>query len=418
VKRKRRTDKARLEVTGLTARGAGEAEHDGQPVVVRGALPGELVEARIDGRHATVASVITTHPQRVEPACPIADRCGGCDWMHASLTFQREAQEAMWRAQLEAHWDGPLTLHEVGPPLGYRCRARLAVQARKGVRIGYRRARSHQLVELGACPILRPELEAAIPELRDALAGSRGDGEAALALGAGAAPVLDLRFAGELDGAVFGRIHDAVQAGRWAGARVWDGDVAKPATFGDPRPRVEAADGASLVIAPGGFSQPSLEAGRVLSAHVAKVVPPSNEVVELFAGSGTLTVALRAGPLREASDYLVVEEVADARAALLENLDRRDLPAVRFHVGDANDVSLPRGLPLVVLDPPRRGAAGAIAAIAEARVKRVAYVSCDPVSLARDLAALGDAYRCVAAEAFRLFPQTHHLETVVLLERR
>lgn len=338
--------------------------------------------------------------------------------MHASIELQREAQLDMWRAQLGSHWPGALTLHEVGPALGYRCRARVAVRARKGVRVGYRRARSHQLVELGACPILRPELEAAIPMLREVLVGSRGDGEAALALGRGGKPVLDLHFSGELDGAVFGRIHEAVQDERWAGARVWEGDVAKPASFGDPRPWVEGADGQPLVIAAGGFSQPSLGAGRVLAEQVAALVPASDTVVELFAGSGTLTVALRAGPLREASDYLAVEEVPEAREALLENLEHRGLPPVRFNIGDANAVQLTRGLPLVVLDPPRRGAPGAVEAIAEARVKRVVYVSCDPVSAARDLRVLGDDYRCVAAEAFRLFPQTHHLETVMLLERQ
>ncbi len=418
MKRRRRAETARLEITGWTTRGAGEATHNGQPIAVRGALPGEAVEARIEGRHATITSIVSPHGQRVEPVCAIADRCGGCDWMHASLPLQREAQLAMWRAQLGAHWEGDLPLHDVGPALGYRCRARLAVRARKGVRIGYRRARSHQLVELGACPILRPELEAAIPAIPTVLAGSRGDGEAALALGHAGKPVLDLHFNGELDGAVFGRIHEAVQSERWAGARVWEGDVAEPASFGDPRPWVEGADGEPLVIAAGGFSQPSLEAGRVLADRVAALVPTSDAVVELFAGSGTLTVALRAGPLREASDYLAVEEVAAAREALLENLERRGLPPVRFNIGDANAVQLPRGLSLVVLDPPRRGAAGAIDAIAEARVKRVVYVSCDPVSAARDLRALGDDYRCIAAEAFRLFPQTHHLETVMLLERQ
>lgn len=401
------------------SRGAGEAEHDGQTVAVRGALAGEYVEARIEGRHATVTSIVTPHPERVAPACDIADRCGGCDWMHASQTLQREATEALWRAQLGSWWDEPLLLHDVGPPLGYRCRARFAVRARKGIRLGYRRARSHRLVELKNCPILRPELERTIPELRTLLDGSRGDGEAAVALGAGGAPVLDLRFEGELDGAVFGRVHEAIAEGRWAGARVWEGDVAKPAVFGDPRPHVVGADGEPLIIAPGGFSQPSLEAGEKLALHAARMVPESEgPVIELFAGSGTLTVALRAGPLRNATDYLVVEEVAAAREALLHNLERRDLPAVRFNVGDANEVNIPRGTPLVVLDPPRRGAAGAIAQIAEARVKRVLYVSCDPASLARDLRALGDAYRCTAAEGFRLFPQTHHVETAMLLERR
>ncbi|MEM1032905.1 MAG: class I SAM-dependent RNA methyltransferase [Myxococcota bacterium] len=363
--------------------------------------------------------VITPHPERVRPACAIADRCGGCDWMHASRAWQRTEAERRWRDALGDHWHRALELHDVGPEHGYRCRARLAIAAGGAIRVGYRRARSHEVVPAEACEILHPELERLLPELRTWLGHSQGEGEAAIALGAGGMPVMDLRFSGDLDATLFGRLDRSVGERRCAGARVWDGDVSTPATFGDPRPWVRGADGVPLVIAAGGFSQPSLEGGAALANHVAAAISapgPDATVVELFAGSGTLTVALRAGPLRDVPNYLVVEAF-EARSALEENLARRHLPPVRFEAADANETVLPRGVDLVVLDPPRRGAPGAMSTIRAAKVARLLYVSCNPASLARDLRILGPEYRVVAAAAFRLFPQTHHVETVLRLER-
>ncbi len=134
--------------------------------------------------------------------------------------------------------------------------------------------------------------------------------------------------------------------------------------------------------------------------------------VELFAGSGTLSIAIAP----RVSRFVAVEQSAEAAEALRHNLAARRLDAA-VKVADANDFRLPRAA-TVVLDPPRAGAAGACARIAEARPERVLYVSCNPATLARDAAALAaHGYRARSVALFDLFPHTSHVETLMRLER-
>jgi 23S rRNA (uracil1939-C5)-methyltransferase len=267
------------------------------------------------------------------------------------------------------------------------------------------------------------------------LAGSRGTGEAQIALGrvAGAqpagegarvAPVVDLSFRGELAPAAFAALDALVREGAWAGARVTLEGVTAPATFGDPRPVIDGADGAPLRVAEGGFAQPSDEGGRRLAARVAELASPAGQhVVELFAGSGTLSVLLARG----AASFLGVEQHEPAVRAARENLAARGLPG-KMVAADAEAHPLPKRADVVVLDPPRTGARGAARALAASRPRRVVYVSCDLPTLARDLAILcggrgapappGEGPLAVESiDLFELFPQTSHVEAVVALGR-
>jgi len=141
--------------------------------------------------------------------------------------------------------------------------------------------------------------------------------------------------------------------------------------------------------------------------------PKKASVVELFAGAGNFTVVLAA----RADKVVAVEADAAACEAARENLAHRGLRA-KVTTKDADTFPIPRGLDLVLLDPPRTGARGATAAIAAARPAHVIYVSCDPPTLGRDLAVLAAAgYVARRLELFELFPQTSHVETMVLLAR-
>jgi 23S rRNA (uracil1939-C5)-methyltransferase len=143
-------------------------------------------------------------------------------------------------------------------------------------------------------------------------------------------------------------------------------------------------------------------------------------VVELFAGSGTLSVLLG----RDAASFLAVEIAPQAVDAARENLRARGLGAdqgVKVTCADADAFAIPAAATVVVLDPPRAGAPGASQAIARSGARAIVYVSCDPVTLARDLAVLADAksrFAITDMETFELFPQTSHVETVVRLARR
>lgn len=408
-----------VEVERLSHTGEGIASVDGVTTLVRGALPGERVRAEIvhSGKvgRANTLEVLSASDARVTPACPHAARCGGCDLMHASPQLQRTARRRAVIEQLSAIAEIPEpVVHEPSPALGYRSRARLRVHATGGaVQVGFHRPRSRKLAAIDACVILREELAEAVPLLGALVAGSRGTGDAQVALGDERKIAIDLRWNGRLDPGTFARSDKLVFEGVLAGVRLWEGEAAAPATFGDPRACIAGVDGEPLWIPPGGFAQASEEGGKLLAERVGALCAkrPGGLTIELFAGSGTLTVAA----LPHAERYIAVEQHEAAAEALRENLRARDMKA-KIVVADANDYDLKRPLATVVLDPPRAGAAGACAKIAAARPRQIVYVSCNPATLARDLGAL-TGYRVKELEIVELFPQTSHVETIARLER-
>jgi 23S rRNA (uracil1939-C5)-methyltransferase len=401
-----------LTIDAIAATGEGVARHDGRAVFVPGTLVGERVSASLEeGRvlRARVEQLLEPSPDRVEPPCPHVQRCGGCDFMHASPDAQQHMHRQMLADALG--FDGDIAVHTPTGALGYRTRARFVIKAQRRVEVGYRSRRSHGLALIDSCAVLRPELDAAMGLLASLLEGSVGRGEANVALGGALdvpRAVLALRWQGELSAALFARLE---AQSVFAGASVWADGASEPMRFGDPLPRSEGPDGEPLSFPPGGFAQASAPGAGALARRVAELVPIGGRVVELFAGSGTLSVAL----VERAERFVAVEQDAAAAAALRENLRARGHKA-RIEIGDANDYAIARPTATVVLDPPRAGAAGACVHIARARPKRIVYVSCNPATLARDVAALAD-YRLTQLELFELFPQTSHLEAVAVLVR-
>ncbi|MEJ7730974.1 MAG: RsmD family RNA methyltransferase [Polyangiaceae bacterium] len=423
-----------LRIDQLAIGGAGVAKREGGGAVfVPLTAPGDVVEANVDPRgrpaRGTLRRILEAGPDRVEPPCPYHARCGACDWMQ----LRPEAQRAAHRTQVVSairhatQLESLPELREHAPAslLGYRTRARLLVRASRGgrVEVGYRAAGTHELCAVDGCVVLDPALAPLLVELPALFAGASGQGDVLAARGEGGRPVLDIAWRGELPPALWSALDEATRAprpgdapgsGRWAGAQVRLDGASHPQTFGDPRPVGAGPDGLPLRFAAGGFAQTSdAGAARLAERAAALAAPEDKHVLELFAGSGTLSILMARG----AASFQAVELEADAAACARDNLAARGLPG-RVVVGDADDFAIPPRAQVVVLDPPRTGAPGAVRHIAAARPRVVVYVACDVATLARDLAALLSAgYRLTDLETVELFPQTSHVETLVRLER-
>ena len=424
------TTRETLRIESLAAGGAGIARlQSGAAVFVARTAAGELVEAEVSATTkpatARVLRVVEPSPERTVPSCPYVVACGGCDWMHLSARAQEAGHAEIVRSAI-AHGVSAgvalpeLRVHPAPAQLAYRTRARLFLKAerRGGVRIGYRAPGSNELTAVDACVVLDPAIASLLGELAEVLAGAIGDGDAPIARGLGGRPVLSITWRGEIATSTWAALDAKVARGAWAGARVVLQDAGQPATFGDPRPVLAGADGAPLVIAAGGFAQPS-DAGATQFARrideLARIEakPRPRHVVELFAGSGTLSLLLAAG----AASFAAVELDPEACVANRENLAARSLDG-RVIAGDADAFAIPPNTTVVVLDPPRAGAPGAVKAIAASHARVVVYGSCDPATLARDLGVLTRGRLAIThLETFELFPQTSHVETVVRLER-
>lgn len=428
-----RADTRTLRIESIAAGGAGVAHHEGRAVFVPRTAPGDLVLASIEPGGATqrgrLLRVIEPGPDRVSPPCRFVEACGGCDLMHLSAEAQRVAHRDIvleaFRRIAGTFALPDLVTHTVPDPgadpgvhLAYRTRARLHARAHRGrIEVGYHAPGSHDLTRVDHCAVLVPELDALLGELPAVLQGATGAGEISVARGASALPVVDITWRGALPASLWARLDERVSSGRWAGARAWLEDAATPATFGDPRPVCEGADGRPLVLAAGGFAQPSDAAATVLARRTAELVRKSGDaigtLVELFAGSGTLSILL--APL--ASKFIAVESQEESARAARHNLEARGA-AAKVVTADADTFDLGRA-DVVVLDPPRTGARGAVQNIAASRARAVVYVACDPVTMARDIGVLAHAgFSPTDVETVEIFPQTSHVETLVRLVRR
>lgn len=409
--------RAEATIEKLVAGGEGLVRLDREVVLVPRVAPGERVAIEIDRKRrparGRLLKVLEPSSQRVEAACPKFDRCGGCDLMHLSPDAQRDARLGILREALA--WDAAVTWHAATPAHG-RTRARWHAKAvGKTVLLGYHGHGSNTIVDLDTCPALDPRLSGALEDVRAILSGAPGAGEISVAVGEGGKAVLSMDWRGELPGASFGEAERRVKSGRLAGVEIRMAGTNTPARIGDPRPVALANDGLPLRTAPRGFAQASEVGDRVLVDLVlARADVAGKTVIELFSGSGNFTVALAV----KAAHVTAIELDALASAAARENVAARDLlTKAKLVVADADGFALPKGVDVVVLDPPRTGARGAAQAIATRKPARVVYVSCDPNTLARDLELLRPHYTITSVDAVDLFPDTSHVETVVTLER-
>lgn len=392
----------RIEWLQPDGRGAGRGP-DGL-VLVSGAVPGDLVVPRVVGRKGrTVDAVVQTRieasPDRRDPPCPWDAACGGCDL----AAIRPDARRARL-AHLVAHTlDLPAPPEVVASPraAGHRARVKLAID---GGRVGYRAHRSHDLVEPDTCAIARPELQEALTRLR------HPDHDAIRAAATG----VELRSDGAR--AVFafegapGRPPDRLGA---LGDVAWNGKVAA----GDPSLRLEV-DGIGLRAGPRSFYQVNLEANALLVAHVvAEVVARRPErVLDLYAGIGNLTLPLaRATGAPVTAVEIDGDSLVDLRHNAAQGVGRVDVVGARVERYDAARSPFDA----LVLDPPRAGTEGQLPRFLALRPRVVVLVACDVRSARRDTAdALKAGYRLAGVRCFDLFPDTHHVETVAVLERR
>jgi 23S rRNA (uracil1939-C5)-methyltransferase len=396
-------------------------------VFVGGVIPGERAVVEVDTSRrparGRMLRLVEASPSRVTPPCAHVERCGGCDWMHLAPSEQA-AEHARIVARLLGVAEGRVAVHRAPAELAYRTRARVHVAAKRGrIVAGMFARRSHEPAAVDRCVILDPVLDRARDALPAWLEGARGHGEAHLSMSRSRTAVLDLRWNGDLPAALFARLERATTdaEARIAGARIFAGDVRVPAKIGDPTPYIAGADGAPLKLAPGGFSQATESGNVTLASHVAELVKslPPGPCLELYSGAGNLTVLLA----RE-RDVVAVERDAAACAAARENLSARSLTA-KVVEADAASYAVPKGTSVVVLDPPREGARTVAEALAErvrrkaARAPAIVYVACDPPTLGRDVQGLLDAgYELRSVDTFEMFPQTSHVESVVVLTPR
>jgi 23S rRNA (uracil1939-C5)-methyltransferase len=419
------TDTLRLKIDALAYGPYGIGRHAGRVVMVPLTAPGDEIDAVIvedKGNYAVgaLAEIVAPSPARQEPPCPYVGSCGGCPWQMVSYDAQLQAKEKSVADALKRI--GKIDDYELLPivpsPDEYRYRRRIRLHAGAGRKLGFHRLFSHELIEIAACLIATEGADRRIEAAREWAARLESrlveveivesdDGE-------------NVVLAGKVDGEVASG-DDAV------GRRFLEEHpgVAGLVLFGKDRRRawgcgtisVAPEDGVKMEVDAEVFTQVNRRANRKLVGELVEwgAFAPSDRVLEFYSGAGNFTLPLA----RRAGAVVAVE--GDARA--VENGKRngienglKNIRWVQSHVPRAARRLREAGekFTKIVLDPPRSGAKGLEEDVPALDAEKIFYVSCNPATLARDLAALArKGYAVKRVRPFDLFPHTFHVETLV-----
>jgi 23S rRNA (uracil1939-C5)-methyltransferase len=429
-----------IEIVDLAPGGEGLGWLGQRPVFVPFTAPGDRVEVEVapgeGAAHVPLLRLVEAGPDRIAPPCRHfgpgeGERgCGGCEWLHLAYARQLAAKERAFSETLRRI--GRFAAADVGlqpivpspRPLRYRCRAKFHFDRGAGRLVFFRR-RSHLPVRLEECQLLVEGLDALREALGPALAAGRiVPREVAVEWSEHQRRGAALLLLPEVTPAVRERAEGLVAALPALAGLVLQADGGAPVVVGDPvllheRHPGEPARGLQRS-RPDVFQQANrLANGALVDEVVRLLAPDGEEVLELFCGAGNFT-----GPLLERARSVAAVE---AQGPALE-LARQDLAGTRarFFAGKALDLARAfarergegaRRFSRVLLDPPRDGARGIGSALRELGAARAVYVSCDPATFARDLRdCVGAGLRVASVRPFDLFPQTHHVEAVALLE--
>lgn len=437
----------RAHIDGYSSEGLGIARIDGQVVFVHGAVRGEICDVLVmkvlkNAAFGKIAALVEPSPARREPDCPYYGRCGGCDFRHMSYEEELWAKRARVQDALTRIGGAEIAVEEIlgaEQPLHYRNKSIYPISPTGEV--GFYRARSHQVVHVEHCLIQKPEADALAQALRDYIARFRVPPYDE-ATGRGLLRHLYVRTscAGEslvcllVNGSRLPHEEELVAmlraaAPRLCGVVLGENTRRGNAILGDRYRTLWGRDyltdtlcGLELRLSVPSFYQVNHDQAQRLYEKALEYAGLTGRelAVDLYCGAGTITQVLARRARHVIGGEIVPEAIRDAE----DSARRNGVENVEFLCGDASRLAAElrqRGLrpDVICVDPPRKGLApDVVEAAASMTPGRIVYVSCDPATLARDVARFAPLGYCpVRACAVDLFHGTAHVETVCLLSK-
>ncbi len=410
-------DTLRLAIAHLGRRGEGVAHHEGVPVYVPYALPGETVLVERDGDRARILETLEPRPDRLEPICPYYGTCGGCAVQTLPMpdyaAWKRDlVVTALAKAGLDVAVAPMRDAHGAGRR---RATFHSRLEApRSPPRVGFMQARAHAIVDLAFCPILSPGMAEALPAARRVAAILSQSGKPLDLVVTATDTGLDLDLRG------LGPANEEQRRALVGAAAVLG--LARLANHGEVLVEARAPTlrmgRAALAIPPGAFLQATAAGEEALATLVLKGVGGAKRIADLFCGVGTF--ALRLGEIaavtaidsERAAIAALVRAAAGASGLRQPKTEVRDLFKRPLAAAELT------GFDAVVFDPPRAGAAAQAAELAKSAVPRIVAVSCDPGTFARDAATLvAGGYRVESVVPVDQFRYSAHVELVAVFTR-
>ncbi|GAA5647995.1 23S rRNA (uracil(1939)-C(5))-methyltransferase RlmD [Vibrio proteolyticus] len=411
----------------LDHHGAGIAYHQRKPIFIDGALPGEqvlmqLTESKSKFARGQLIKVLQPSDERVAAFCPHYQECGGCNMQHLTLDAQRAYKQQALNQLMNKFAGQSLTLEApvTADDKGYRRRARISLRLDKGARqlqFGFRKKSSKQIVNVTGCPVLVPELNRLLPQLKSLLAGFehpealghvelvKGDNHRVLAL----RHLQPLPTADQQALSDFARQHDLT-------LYLMPESDQLVRLSGEEAVYLEA--GVTIPFTPNNFIQVNQQVNRQMVQQALNwlALEKDDRVLDLFCGLGNFSL-----PMAKLTGQVVgVEGVDEMVAKAKANATLNQLPNLSFYQANLEqDMSSQswagEKFDKVLLDPARAGAAGIVEQLSSLGAKRIVYVSCNPATLARDShSLLAQGYKLKKLGMLDMFPHTSHLESMAL----
>ncbi|MDO4434527.1 MAG: 23S rRNA (uracil(1939)-C(5))-methyltransferase RlmD [Alysiella sp.] len=424
-------------VHALDYEGRGVARVNGKTVFIEGALPLETVSARIVQRkshfdEAQTQTIIKPTASRITPACRHYQDCGGCALQHAEFSAQVAHKQRIFEEQLQRL--GKVFPAQILPPLygaawGYRNRTRLTVRLpenSKTAHIGFLGKRSKRVVHLHECPVLHPTLSGSLKTLHDfVMQHTQSDINAIELATADQAAYVNFITRNTLPKKALQQLSSSLNALNTADWQIWQ-QQGKKAILSTPKNAPPLAYklpefGLHIPFQPNDFTQVNQALNEIMVSRAVRLldVKPHEKVADLFCGLGNFSLPLAKTGARvlglEGSPELTSRATHNARANGIHNAN--------FVTTDLFQTT-PKTLATwgkfdkMLLDPPRAGAWEVVQSLhAPFLPQKIAYVSCNPATFARDAAILVQkGYRFQAAGIMNLFAQTAHIEAIGVFE--
>lgn len=448
----KKNDAVTLEITDMTFDGSGIGHVDTKqgkfPVFVRAAAVGDVVQCRVIKvlKHyaaAIVTRIVSPSAHRVAPACPVAEKCGGCAFHHVSYQAELEYKTNAVRQAYKLNFSGEIAVNDCVPsPLQSHYRNKVQLPLSPEGKFGFYSLRSHRVIPVSDCSAaygafsnvitaveewirkhqISPYDEATGKGLVRHLFLRRGhySGETMVCLTVNAGSVDAIPAKDDLIEAMkqFPEIKSLWINFNSQKTNVILGDRFH-LLFGAER-IFDTMNGVRFAISPHSFYQVNTPQAEAIYAAAASYLSPDDILLDLYCGIGTIGLTCASKVKQVIGIEVVFQAVEDAK----ENAKRNGIENARFFASDAAKTpqilsTLPYKPTAVIVDPPRKGlSSDTITALREIAPEKIVYISCNPATQARDLALLRDSYVPGPVTPYDMFPRTGHVESVVCLTKK
>lgn len=417
-------------ITALTNMGAGvTTSSNGKKVFVNGAVDGDVCDVRITSVRSAFAlggilELKSPSPYRIPSDCSaFADGCGGCTYRHVTYEHELKTKEK-YVAALLRHAGADVAMSPIRSAGEREPRTKVTVPIGKNGKIGYYKKSSHEPVPCGNCLLhseLTRKLLAEIEVLLHSLPRTSFHHVCLRHATHGTMLILISSDVSDLESAtrIFNElsVRFAELTSGYFCLRAPSETYGSFVHIGGAEKIRDTLTGCEFMISPDAFYQVNHGSAEILYTLAAEYadVKDGESVADLYCGTGTIGISVLKNSGAKAKLY-GIEIIGSAVRDAMENAAANGVDA-EFFEGDA--ASFDRTADVVIVDPPRAGCdEKLIAHLKKTRPLRIVYISCEPATLARDLARLADTYTVTKATPVDMFPRTGHVETVILLSRK